>query len=368
MDVLTSGHPFFLLKYKKNCYLRTWNKIQNQKNVKKIKHPLYPGYIYDRDGIAYFEVSYKGKRYRESSKLAFNQANRVKLLDLLEIKVMDIISRHEGANIYSLNELFNKYIDYKSKTITEETIYRYQLIRNEFLNINLLVTEINKYTDHLVNQINNSKLSNNTLVKKLELLRAFFSWCVDEGYIQNNPVRKSLYPKTTQKEVDPFTEAEIKKLLNYYKTKNNKMFLLITLIINSGLRISEAINLSKKNIKSNALWISPDIAKGGRQRNIPLKPYPNLIKVLDELAALNNSPTLFNVAKRFPHKSLLRVCTKLKIKNKGFHGFRKYFENKLIDENKPLKAVAEILGHTLPVQYKHYVKRSNVEDLEKLLM
>lgn len=336
--------------------------------MKKIKHPLYPGYIYDRDGIAYFEISYKGKRIRESSKLAFNQANRIKLLDLLEVRVMDIIAKHEGTNIYSLHELFNKYLDYKSKTITEETLYRYELVKNEFLNINLLVTEVNKYSDYLVNQINSSKLSNNTLAKRLELLRAFFSWCVDEGYLQNNPIRKSLFPITTKNEVDPFSEEEINLILNYYKDSNNKMFLLVSLLINSGLRISEAINLTKKNIKSNALWISQDIAKGSRERFIPLKPYPELVQVLNELKALNEEKTLFGITVKYADENFRTTCRKLGIKTKGFHGLRKYFENKLIDENKPIKAVAEILGHSLPVQYKHYIKRSKIEDLEKLLM
>ena len=95
--------------------------------MKKIKHPLYLGYIYDRDGIAYLGLSYKGKRYRESSKLAFNQANKVRLMELLEVKVMDIITKHEGTNIYSLHELFNKYLGEEKWNTIINQIKLYQL-------------------------------------------------------------------------------------------------------------------------------------------------------------------------------------------------------------------------------------------------
>jgi site-specific recombinase XerD len=58
------------------------------------------------------------------------------------------------------------------------------------------------------------KIAAGTWRKELETLRAFFAWCVERGWITDNPARRLRMPRVQELSTLPFTPAEVTKLLD----------------------------------------------------------------------------------------------------------------------------------------------------------
>jgi site-specific recombinase XerD len=52
-----------------------------------------------------------------------------------------------------------------------------------------------------------------TAGKHIERLKRFFSWCVENGWLQESPAKPLKSPKVSETDVVPFSEEEIEKIL-----------------------------------------------------------------------------------------------------------------------------------------------------------
>ena len=128
-----------------------------------------------------------------------------------------------------------------------------------------------------------------TQAKMLELVRSFFRFCVDSGWIEKNPAKGIKAPQSRVVPTLPYSDAEWKDILtalDVYASIHNQSPLriqkqlraLILVMRYSGLRISDAVGLERSRIDSSGnLFIYQ--AKTGNPVSVPL---PKL--VLDALA------------------------------------------------------------------------------------
>jgi integrase/recombinase XerD len=119
--------------------------------------------------------------------------------------------------------------------------------------------------------------------KKLEALRTFFRFVHDSGWLPTNPAL-SIPPKVDQPPTLPFTQTEFEKVLKAcesYPNKLNRVRLrALTLLLRySGLRITDAVTLSKQQIKDGVLTLRT--AKTGTDVRIPL--HPDAVAALDAI-------------------------------------------------------------------------------------
>lgn len=324
-----------------------------------ISHPLYRNaFFYKRGEIIYTCITVDGVRYRETTNLIWTPANFLRAEAILG-KRWEVLNSEEGfIEPLSLNDLFEKYLKYKSKTVTAVTLRKYHQAWANFIKKDYSHLEMDKLKIDILNEIGDSHLHNNSINKSLQLLSAFFRYLVDTNIIEKNPITSSILPKMKLAEPVAYTEEELNRLINYFG-KEHKIAILIRLIMHTGLRVSEAISLSSDDFSDG--WINVK-GKGGRVRQIPIPPNSELSDIVSIISTADKY--FYWKQAKYPHRHLLNACKKLNISTTGFHSIRKYFENKLIEAGANVKATADILGHTLQIQSKHYTTKSRDKTLQ----
>lgn len=118
-------------------------------------------------------------------------------------------------------------------------------------------------------------VKNNTALHYLTMLRAFFKWAIDNKLYTEQPVTKSLLPNAEQIKHDIPTIEEINLLLSGKKpryARHNTMQrnrAIVTLFIQSGLRVSELCNLRIKDLDFEHNIVYVDHGKGDKSRYAP---------------------------------------------------------------------------------------------------
>ena len=121
-------------------------------------------------------------------------------------------------------------------------------------------------------------VKNNTVLHYLTMLRAFFKWAIDNKLYAEQPVTKSLLPSAEQIKHDIPTTDEINLLLSGKKpryARHNTMQrnrAIVTLFIQSGLRVSELCNLRIRDLDFENENVYVDHGKGDKSRYAPFPP------------------------------------------------------------------------------------------------
>lgn len=198
-----------------------------------------------------------------------------------------------------------------------------------------------------------------TIARKLSALKSFFSYLQKYNNlnsevifnIQSIKINKSL-PKALSEE-DALATIELinnnEESQPWLKQRN---LTILILIYGCGLRISEAINLSKSNINESSLVI---LGKGNKERIIPtlpiVKQHLNLY-LINCPYLLNNKEAIFKgvrgrqlqaaVFQRYIKK--LRIQLGLKDTTTP-HAFRHSFATHLLANGVDIRSIQELLGH-----------------------
>jgi integrase len=114
--------------------------------------------------------------------------------------------------------------------------------------------------------------------EKLELLKAFFRFCVSVKLIPDNPADVIKPPKIVETQVMPFTDDQMKVILKASdehpsgrgENRAAQMRALVLLMRHTGLRIGDACTLGRERIKDGVLTLRTE--KGGTTVRIPVHP------------------------------------------------------------------------------------------------
>ena len=110
------------------------------------------------------------------------------------------------------------------------------------------------------------------------VLKAFFNWCVREGFITESPVAKIKLRNPRLNVVQPFSNQDILKLIAVcdFDCKNNAQLLgsrnkaIILMFLDTGLRASELANIKLDDIDSERGWIKVK-GKGAKERVVRIE-------------------------------------------------------------------------------------------------
>lgn len=98
---------------------------------------------------------------------------------------------------------------------------------------------------------------------------SFFDWTMEEGIRKDNPARQTRRPKKRPVSVYRMTRGEVVALMHTAQTTRERRVIYIGLL--AGLRNQELRGLQRRHFeRPGAVWVSSDIAKGGRERFIPV--------------------------------------------------------------------------------------------------
>ena len=114
-------------------------------------------------------------------------------------------------------------------------------------------------------------LSPGGIQNRIRALKAFFNWLHREGYTETYRLERLANYRVPSRVVDVLTEAEIGRVLAACDTKSDwgaRAYAILTLMLDSGLRISEVTGLRTAELELDAGWLKV-LGKGGKERIVP---------------------------------------------------------------------------------------------------
>jgi site-specific recombinase XerD len=200
----------------------------------------------------------------------------------------------------------------------------------------------------------------NTVCRKINMMRSFFTYCQDQEYIISNPMRKIRAPKKerplpiylTDEEAKRFVETPSRDRLIWVRKRNKAI---LDMLFYTGIRKSELINLDLDDLNMEEWTLKVRRGKGKKDRLIPINAH--LINSLSEYLKVrpNRHPALFvafnfnrRMGKNCFYKLFRQHLKNAKINRPEItiHKIRHTFATMVLKGSKDLVAVQELLGHT----------------------
>lgn len=254
---------------------------------------------------------------------------------------------------------------------SERTIKYYKEIIEKFVNnFDKSIKQIstNDIRNYLSNYKDNSSCGSTTIDNIRRVLSSFFSWLEDEDYIIKSPVRRIHKIKTAVVVKEVLTDENLEKLRD--ECENIRDLSLIELLISTGMRVGELVNLniSNLNFEDRSCIV---LGKGNKEREVYFDAKTKL-HLKEYISKRNDSNEALFVSIKEPHQRLSISGIELIIRTLGInsninkvhpHKFRRTLATMAIDKGMPVEQVQKLLGHVKIETTMHYalVNQSNVK-------
>ena len=306
----------------------------------------------------------------------------------------------------------NEYVKISNKPSTYD---RYLGIYNNYIDKSVLsnkVIESIKPMDIQIfyNSLYKSKKTSSTINTINKVLKSFFTFAFNQGYITNNPCIKGkvVIPgdlKSEAKEIEIFSDEDISKILN---SKNNVLIKYLSIFsLATGMRRGECLGLQWKDIYDDEVHIERSsktvalydenstkryksiLQSPKTQKSKRVIPLPNSLKsILKDIRAIQAQNKLLagssyidndlifcteigkllddrNISRSF--KRFLKSCD---VEYKNFHALRHTYATKQFELGVPLKTVSVLLGHSdiyiTANRYTHVLKHHKEQSVDFL--
>lgn len=252
-----------------------------------------------------------------------------------------IMLKRRQRNTITLRQLFNEWLPIHSQSISNSAVKSYHIAFKHISNIaDMPITDIHfQHLQNVINSMHIKGLSYSSCKKVRTLLNQLFNYAIIKDYpITNYAMHLNLGPNipTIQRRV--FTRQQINKLWAM-DTSYSRMILIL---LYTGLRIGELLNLRKQDIyrRSSYLIVSHAKTKAGEGRIIPIH---HRIMPLIEQIYRDADDYLFAISYTTFRKHFKDIMKQLNCKH-TIHDTRHTFAS-LLDSVAPPNALRSLLGH-----------------------
>lgn len=330
--------------------------------MKKWTSPIYKGaYCFKRPDSKYVYLSVNSRR--KSTGILWNDNNKREALDALNEFYNEIYGKPKRPNEYTIYDAFKLFLSELKNNVIKETLYRYIFIFKKVFPENIPLDDPIYLKETLFNNYNAyyENKANNTKHKAMQRLQKFFNYCVDCEFINKNPISKRLMPKQEIGEIKTFSNSDLIRIGTFLFETDIRLYYYFQIALMTGFRLNELIQLEWHNITD--LSINLDKTKTKQPREFPLKSFPDLLIIFDNLKVLNPIKPCHFEHRMSLSRSFRLALRKLNITDLSFNNIRKTFVNNLQDRGVNDKVAANISGHSQKVADKYYRRKLNVDYL-----
>src|ERR1017187_3720917 len=257
--------------------------------------------------------------------------------------------------------------DCEARKLSHSSIRKYKEVAKE---LSERFTSLRSVSVDDVRKLRESwKYSGSTVGKRLELVRAFFSFCLQSEWLDKNPAKGVKPPAYAATPTLPYTVQEWERILfalEAYReihpqsppATSKRIKALVLLMRYSGLRISDAVSLRTDAIDSSGCLFLYQ-AKTGNPVKIPL---PAI--VLEALASLDMALEQYyfwsgvgklKTALTEWQERMKKVFVIAGVHDGHSHRLRDSFAVELLSRGVSLETVSILLGHSsISTTQKHY--------------
>jgi integrase/recombinase XerD len=214
-------------------------------------------------------------------------------------------------------------------------------------------------------------------VSMFKMIKAFFSWCEQEGYLKENIAKRVELPKVPKKVLEGFTVEEVQKMIDaftykdYLETRNKAI---IAMLSDTGLRAMELRGLKNENVKETTILVN---GKGNKQRIVFISPALKRILIRYERIKKQNFKNrettdhyfLSYTGTGISHVALDNVIKEagrragIKGKRVSPHTFRHFYAVQCLAQGIDVYSLSRLLGHAEISVTQRYLHSMNDEQL-----
>lgn len=289
-------------------------------------------------------------------------------------------ARQHNYEQFSLNELHRVFITAKeAEGLRERTIkdhinhYKYfvRWLEKQYGMIPLQKLSVHLIREYIGFMRNELELSPVTVNVRIRTLKCFLKFLFDEKYLNEDLSSLIKLLKTEEDTLEILTDDHIKallKVINKNEYTGFRDYALIMLLIDTGMRIGEAVSLTTDHVdfQQRFIYLSGRNVKNRKGRVIPLSQKVN--RILFDLVKFNEQSfgckeiflsvygTPFQ--KRSVQKRLTQYKEKANITDARVspHSFRHYFAKTYILEGGDPFTLQQILGHSDMQMVRRYIQ------------
>ena len=226
------------------------------------------------------------------------------------------------------------------------------------------------------------KIQPRSINRKISSLKSFFKYCMVQGNLSANPT-KSIQVLKTKKRLPSYIEQEQMEILlgsTYFPHDFEGLteYLVISLLYETGIRVSELANLKISQIDNAAMQLKV-LGKGNKERVIPIN--KNMIDRIslymkERLSLFPADPVVFLFVNskniQLTSRKIYSIVKKYlslvtTADRKSPHVLRHSFATHLTNNGAELNAVKELLGHSSLASTQVYTHNSieRLRDIHK---
>lgn len=277
----------------------------------------------------------------------------------LDIVLNTILVQENKANKAKIN-LVKKFIEAKKiegcSKRTEEYYESTLVYFEEHIKCPIGDVTTEQIRDYLSKYQKINNCSNSTLDTIRRILSSFYRWLEEEDYVIKSPMKRIHRIKSPVLIKSAFSEEQIEVIRNS-TVDNIRNLAIVDLLLSSGLRVSELVNLNRSSINLNTRTCVV-LGKGSKQRHIYFD-YRTKIELENYLKnRKDKGRALFVSSRKNKNGTYNRLCVnsiekiirelgeKTDILNVHPHRFRRTLATRAIDKGMPIEQVQVLLGHS----------------------
>ena len=268
--------------------------------------------------------------------------------------LLNYIKNSQTDKAVSLNEAYDIFMNYKSIHNRKGTSDVYKALLKPVWN--WLALHHIEFTNQVDNKVVDEYVRNRlpqvkaiTVNKEMMALTAVFHLLLKKDLISG--IKFSFEKlKTTKTQVASIKTEDVKRCLNYLKKSkvSDKFRLVFMLILTTGVRTTELVNIRNTNIDLNNKRILLDFTKNGKQRYLYIvdQIIPLLQKTMSKRTFLFNDEEGVQMTTNSVRKFFQHVKANLKLETLSPHKLRHYYATNLYKNSLDIYLVSKLLGHS----------------------